>query len=156
MATRKQTKQIESVEQEQALVVPADLGQPKEFAVQVAEQSAEKPVQSAEKPVEQPAEQPADRSAGKIIGNPPEQPSLEERVEKLIDFLIYVDGCPLDSTPKETAEEFGLTLSQFNSVRRQLRSRGIEVRFMRKGRRPLIDIEKFMGDGPDEEINRQG
>ena len=147
MATRKQTKQIESVEQEQALVVPADLGQPKEFAVQVAEQSAEKPVEQA-------AKQP---SAGKVIGEPPPEKSLEERVERLIDFLIYVDGCPLDSTPKETAEEFGLTLAQFNSVRRQLRSRGIEVRFMRKGRKPLVDVAKYMDDPKDNgEINLQG
>ena len=136
--SKKQTKQTETL-QEQALVVPAV------------------PEHTPVEPPVQPAEQSADRSAGKIIGNPPEQPSLEERVEKLIDFLIYVNGCPLDSTPKETAEEFGLTLSQFNSVRRQLRSRGIEVRFMRKGRKPLVDVAKYMDDPKDNgEINLVG
>ena len=145
MATRKQTKQIESVEQEQALVVPADLGQPKEFAVQVAEQSAEKPVQSAEKPVEQPAVQP--------------KPSVQS-VEALLDFLVYADGAEIDSTPAKLAAEYGLSLAQFNSIRRQLAAKGVVVRFKRKGRKPLVRIDvdnlTLMDDGPDEEINLVG
>ena len=140
MATKKtkvETQQVESL-QEQPVIVPAAL--------------EHTPVE----PPVGPAEQPADRSAGKTIGEPPPEKSLEERVERLIDFLIYVDGCPIDYTPQELAEEFGLTLPQFNSIRRQLAARGIEIRFMRKGRKPLVDVAKFMGDGPDEEINLQG
>jgi len=134
--TKKQAKvqtQIESVEQETALVVPpATDHQPVESPVQAAEQSA-----------------------GKIVGEPPPEKSLEERVEKLIDFLIYVDGTPIPSSPKELAEEFGLTTAQFNSVRRQLAARGVTVKFMRKGRRPLVDVAKYMDD-PQDDINLVG
>lgn len=66
---------------------------------------------------------------------------MKDNIKNLVDYLTKNNGKTIGESPEDLCQKYNVTMPEFNSIRRQLKMKGIVFYFKRKGRRPLVELE---------------